>query len=86
VISGLNGDEQSLPVFARFDVEAPIGAPKVSAAVPVLGEAFAHDSFAESAKFTLPSIFHDNLRWIYRSRAEALTQFHGEFTAAAKDS
>jgi hypothetical protein len=51
-----------------------------------LGEAFAHDSFAESAKFTLPSIFHDNLRWIYRSRAEPLTQLHGEFTAAATDS
>src|SRR5262249_30585882 len=63
VISGLNGEEESLPVFVRFDVEAPIGAPKVGAAVPVLGEAFAHDSFAKSTKFTPPSILdHNNLR------------------------
>jgi hypothetical protein len=57
---GLHGEEEFLPVFVRFDVEAPIGAPKIGASVPVLGEAFAHDSFAKSTKFTLPSVLtHD---------------------------
>jgi hypothetical protein len=45
------------------------GAPKVGAAVPVLGETFAHDSFAKSAKFTLSSILDHNIlpSVIYRS-------------------
>ena len=60
VISGLNREEKFLPVFVRFDVEAPIGAPKIVATVPVLGEAFAHDSFAKSTKLARPSVLaHD---------------------------
>jgi hypothetical protein len=58
VISGLNGEEKFLPVFGRLDIKAPIRVTKIRAAVPVLGEAFAHNNFAKSAKFTRPSIAH----------------------------
>jgi hypothetical protein len=61
VISGLYRDKEFLPVFVRYDVEAPIGPPKVGASVSVLGEAFAHDSFAKSTEFTLSTIFHNTL-------------------------
>ena len=64
MISSLYGEEEFLSAFVRFDIEAPIDAPKISAIrISVLGEPFAHNGFAKSTEFACPTIVdHDFLR------------------------